>query len=61
MACRVIVVWFIECRIDDRIIVVMLNNTENEPPEARRGSYRGLSANSGVLLYKIMRSCMTRL
>ena len=29
---------FVEWRIDDRIIVVMLNKLENEPPEARRGA-----------------------
>lgn len=29
---------FIEWWIDDRIIVVMLNIMENEPPEARRGA-----------------------
>lgn len=38
MACRVDDIWFNEWWIDDRIIVVMLNKTGNEPPEARRGA-----------------------
>lgn len=50
---------FIEWRIDDRITVVMLNIVENQGQGVRRGTSRGLKANSGALLYKIMRSCMT--
>lgn len=58
MACRVIVLVFIEWWIDDRITVVMLNKMENEPPGVRRGAYRDLRVDSGILLYKVMRSCM---
>ncbi len=59
VACVLCWLSCIEWRCDDRISVVMLNKLENEPPEARRGAWRGLRANSGALLYKIMRSCMT--